>query len=153
MFKLRKQLPNDLLWVLDENKKVLHFETIKDLIVYFIDFRLKKYKDRKKRLVTLKEEQLKENSDLIKFISLVCSGKLKIMNRSKAEIKVDLEKKGLDIKLISTPLSKCTIDEMNELQLKNTELVNELDYLKRTTEKEMYLNDLKELRINIAKDF
>lgn len=153
MFKLRKQLPNDLLWVLDENKKVLHFETIKDLIVYFIDFRLKKYKDRKKRLVALKEEQLKENSDLIKFISLVCSGKLKIMNRSKAEIKVDLEKKGLDIKLISTPLSKCTIDEMNELQLKNTELMNELDYLKRTTEKEMYLNDLKELRTNIAKDF
>lgn len=153
MFKLRKQLPNDLLWVLDENKKVLHFENIKDLIAYFIDFRLKKYKDRKKRLVTLKEEQLKENSDLIKFIGLVCSGKLKIMNRSKAEIKVDLEKKGLDMKLISTPLSKCTIDEINELQLKNAELVNELDYLKRTTEKEMYINDLKELRTNIVKDF
>lgn len=153
MFKLRKQLPNDLLWVLDENKKVLHFENIKDLIAYFIDFRLKKYKDRKKRLVTLKEEQLKENSDLIKFIGLVCSGKLKIMNRSKADIKVDLEKKGLDMKLISTPLSKCTIEEMNELQLKNAELVKELDYLKRTTEKEMYLNDLKELRTNIIKDF
>ncbi len=153
MFKLRKQLPNDLLWVLDENKKVLHFENIKDLIAYFIDFRLKKYKDRKKRLVTLKEEQLKENSDLIKFIGLVCSGKLKIMNRSKADIKVDLEKKGLDMKLISTPLSKCTIEEMNELQLKNAELVKELDYLKRTTEKEMYLNDLKELRTNIVKDF
>lgn len=153
MFKLRKQLPNDLLWVLDENKKVLHFENIKDLIAYFIDFRLKKYKDRKKRLVTLKEEQLNENSDLIKFIGLVCSGKLKIMNRSKADIKVDLEKKGLDMKLISTPLSKCTIEEMNELQLKNAELVKELDYLKRTTEKEMYLNDLKELRTNIVKDF
>lgn len=153
MFKLRKQLPNDLLWVLDENKKVLHFENIKDLIAYFIDFRLKKYKDRKKRLVTLKEEQLKENSDLIKFIGLVCSGKLKIMNRSKADIKVDLEKKGLDMKLISTPLLKCTIEEMNELQLKNAELVKELDYLKRTTEKEMYLNDLKELRTNIVKDF
>ena len=153
MFKLRKQLPNDLLWVLDENKKVLHFENIKDLIAYFIDFRLKKYKDRKKRLVTLKEEQLKENSDLIKFIGLVCSGKIKIMNRSKAEIKVDLEKKGLDMKLISTPLSKCTIEEMNELQLKNVELVKELDYLRRTTEKEMYLNDLKELRTNIVKDF
>lgn len=153
MFKLRKQLPNDLLWVLDENKKVLHFENIKDLIAYFIDFRLKKYKDRKKRLVTLKEEQLNENSDLIKFIGLVCSGKLKIMNRSKADIKVDLEKKGLDMKLISTPLSKCTIEEMNELQLKNAELMKELDYLTRTTEKEMYLNDLKELRTNIVKDF
>ena len=75
------------------------------------------------------------------------------MNRSKADIKVDLEKKGLDMKLISTPLSKCTIEEMNELQLKNAELVKELDYLKRTTEKEMYLNDLKELRTNIVKDF
>lgn len=153
MFKLRKQLPNDLLWVLDENKKVLHFENVKDLIAYFIDFRLKKYKDRKKRLVAIKEQQLKENSDLVKFIGLVCSGKLKILNRSKADIKVDLEKKGLDMKLISTPLSKCTIEEMNELQLKNAELVKELDYLKRTTEKEMYLNDLKELRTNIAKDF
>lgn len=153
MFKLRKQLPNDLLWVLDENKKVLHFENVKDLIAYFIDFRLKKYKDRKKRLVAIKEQQLNENSDLVKFIGLVCSGKLKILNRSKADIKVDLEKKGLDMKLISTPLSKCTIEEMNELQLKNAELMKELDYLTRTTEKEMYLNDLKELRTNIVKDF
>ena len=153
MFKLRKVLTPDLLWVLDENKKVLHFETIKDLIAYFIDFRLTKYKERKSRLVKIKQEQLRENDNLIRFIQLVCKGKLKIINRSKADIKADLDEDGLDIKLISTPLSKCTVEERKELDEKNKVLCEELEYLKKTAEKEMYLNDLKELRSNILKDF
>lgn len=153
MFKLRKQLTNDLLWVLDENKKVLHFETNKDLIVYFIDFRLKKYKERKNRLVKIKEAQLKDNDDLIKFISLVCSGKLKFLNRSKADIKKDMDKHSLDMSLLSTAMSKCTMEEKQELERKNAELKKELQYLKSVTEKEMYLNDLKELRTSIIKDF
>ena len=152
-FKLHKVLPPDLLWVLDENKKVRHFENIKELIAYFIDFRLKKYTERKSRLVKIKEEQLRENDNLIRFIQLVCKGKLKIINRPKADIKADLDEECLDIKLISTPMSRCTNEEKKELLEKNKELQKELEYIKNTTEKDMYINDLNELRNELSPDF
>ena len=89
MFKLIKQVPDDLLWVLDENHKLKHFATVDDLVQYFVNWRLKIYVERKKRLVKILEERYKINSELVRFIELVCSGKLVIRNRSKVDIKVE----------------------------------------------------------------
>jgi DNA topoisomerase-2 len=152
-FKLAKVLPADLLWVLDENKKVLHFENIKDLIAYFIDFRLARYKERKSRLVKIMEEKYKENSDLVKFINLICGGKLKINGRKKDDISVDMKKHDLDMKLLSTPMSKCTVEERDELLKKNQEIKEELEYIKKTSETQMYINDLDALRGELSGDF
>lgn len=152
-FKLRRVLPNDCLWVLDENKKVRHFNTNKELIEYFVNFRLSKYTDRKTRLVKILEDKFKSNSELVKFIELVCNGKLKIRNRSKVDIKVDMDKHSLSMHLLSTPMSKVTIEERDELLKQNEEIKKELEYIKKTTEKQMYLNDLNELRKELEKDF
>ena len=84
---------------------------------------------------------------------MLCTGKIRFLNRPKADIKKDLDKYGLDMNLFSTPMSKCTMEEKNELERKNIELRNELQYLKSMTEKEMYLDDLKNLRSDIQKDF
>ena len=151
--KLRKVLPNDDLWVLDENKKVRHFNHIKELIDYFVNFRLTKYTDRKKRLVKILEERLKKNDELVKFIELVCKGKLKIRNRAKKDIKVDMDSYKLPIELISTPMSKVTIEERDELLKQNEAIRKELEYVKKTTEKQMYINDLDKLKSEIEKDF
>ena len=70
-FKLIKRVPNDSLWVLDENGKVKYFERPNNLIEYFVQFRLNKYNDRKSRLVEVLTKKLKDNSDLCKFIKLV----------------------------------------------------------------------------------
>jgi DNA topoisomerase-2 len=151
--KLRKVVPDDLLWVIDENKKVKHFSTPYELIEYFVNFRLLKYNDRKKRLVKILEERLKKNDDLVKFIELVCKGKLKIRNRSKKEIKVDMDSYKLPMELISTPMSKVTIEERDELLKQNEAMRKELEYIKKTTEKQMYINDLNDLRKDLEKDF
>lgn len=151
--KLRKVLPDDCLWVLDENKKVRHFTHIKGLIEYFVNFRLTKYADRKKRLVKILEERLKKNDELVKFIELVCKGKLKIRNRSKADIKTDMDSYKLPMELISTPMSKVTIEERDELLKQNEAIRKELNYIKTTTEKQMYINDLDSLRKELEKDF
>lgn len=152
IFKLIKELPDDLLWVLDENHKLKFFNTKIELIEYFINWRIKIYSDRKKRLVKILEERYKENSVLVKFIELVCKGKLKIRNRSKADIKIDMDKEKLPINLISTAMSKCTIEERDELLKQNEEIKKELDYIKNTTEKQMYINDLKTLRKTLEKE-
>ena len=152
-FKLRKAVPSDLLWVIDENKKLRHFNSPHDLIEYFVEFRLTKYTDRKKHLVKILSEKIKRNDDLVKFIELVCKGKLKIRNRSKADIKVDMDNYKLPMELIATPMSRCTIEERDELLKQNEALHKELEYIKKTTEKQMYLNDLNALRKDLEKDF
>ncbi len=152
IFKLIKAIPDDLLWVLDENRKLKYFENKYAIIEYFVSWRLTKYKERKKRTVKVFEEKYKENSELVRFIELVCSGKLQIRNRSKKDIKTDLDKEKLPMTLISTPMSKCTIEERDELLRENEEIKRQLEYIKNTTEAQMYINDLTELRKELVKE-
>lgn len=152
-FKLIKQLPEDLLWLLDENHKLKYFQNKNEVVEYFVNYRLGIYTERKKKLVKILEERIKKNDELVKFIELVCKGKLKIRNRAKAEIKVDMDSYKLPMELISTPMSKVTIEERDELLKQNQEMKAELEYIRNTTEKQMYLNDLNNLRKEIEKDF
>jgi len=152
-FKLIKQLPDDLLWLLDENHKLKNFQNKNEVIEYFTLYRLSIYTERKKKLVKILEERIKKNDELVKFIELVCKGKLKIRNRAKADIKVDMDGYKLPMELISTPMSKVTIEERDELLKQNKEMKKELEYIRNTTEKQMYLNDLNNLRKEIEKDF
>lgn len=152
-FKLRTAVPEDLLYVLDENKKIIHFHSPQELIEYFVEFRLNKYNDRKDRLVKILEEKYLKNSELVKFIELVCKGKLKIRNRSKEDIKTDMNNYNLPIELIRTPMSKVTIEERDELLAENESIKSELDYIKNTPIEQMYLNDLNELKKEFEKDF
>ena len=152
-FKLIKQLPEDLLWLLDENHKLKNFQSKNDVIEYFVNYRMTIYTERKKKLVKILEQRYKENSDLVKFIELVCKGKLKIRNRSKADIKVDMDEYKLPMPLITTPMSKCTIEERDELLRQNEEIKKELEYIRNTSEKQMYINDLNDLRKELEKDF
>lgn len=153
LFKLRKVVPDDLLWVLDENSKIRHFQTPQQLIEYFVKFRLNIYNDRKSRLVKILEDRYDKNSLLVKFIELVCKGKLKIRNRSKADIKIDMDGYKLPMYLLSTPMSKVTIEERDELLKENEAIKKELEYIRKTTIQKMYLNDLTELRKKYDKIF
>ena len=153
IFKLIKEIPEDLLWLLDEHHKLKYFESKKDVIEYFVNWRLQIYTERKKKLVKILEERIKKNDELVKFIELVCKGKLKIRNRAKAEIKVDMDGYKLPMELITTPMSKCTIEERDELLKQNEAMKKELEYIKNTTEKQMYLNDLNDLRKELEKEF
>ena len=152
-FKLIKQLPDDLLWLLDEKHKLKNFANKNEVIEYFTNYRLTIYTERKKKLVKILEERIKKNDELVKFIELVCKGKLKIRNRAKADIKVDMDSYKLPMELIGTPMSKCTIEERDELLAQNEAMKKELEYIRNTTEKQMYLNDLNNLKKEIEKDF
>lgn len=152
-FKLIRKIPNDQLWVIDENKKVRHFERPVDLIEYFVNFRLKKYNERKTLLINVLEKKLNENSNLCKFIKLVIEGKIKINNRPKAEIKEDLRKYELPDSMLSVPISKLTKEEYEALLKENEDIRQEIAYIKNTTIQEMYLKDLSDLRKRLLPDF
>ena len=153
MFKMKRVVPDDMLWVLDENNKVKHFDCVNDLVEYFVNWRLTIYGERKSRLVKVLNERLDKNNDLVKFIELVCKGTLKIRNRSKKDIEQDMKSYKLPVELISTAMSKCTKEERDELLKQNKALREQLKYIEATTTTQMYLNDLKELRKQLDKDF
>lgn len=154
MFKLIKKVPQDLLWLLDENNKLKYFYTRYEVVKYFVNWRKSIYTERKKKLVKILEDRYDENSKLVKFIELVCKGKLKIRNRSKVDITTDMKEFGLPYSLVpTTPMSKVTIEERDALLAENEKIKKELDYIKSTPEIEMYKNDLKKLRKEIEDDF
>ena len=152
-FKLIKKVPDDQLWVIDENKKVKHFQSTNDLIKYFVDFRLKKYNDRKSLLIDILTKKYNDNSNLCKFIKLIIEGKLKVNNRPKVEIKADLKTYELPETLLAVPISKLTKEEYEELLKENEDIKNEIAYIKNTTIEEMYLKDLADLKKKLANDF
>jgi hypothetical protein len=59
----------------------------------------------------------------------------------------------LPMELISTTMSKVTIKKIYELIKQNEAMKKELEYIKNTTQKQMYLNDFNNLRKEIEKDF
>ena len=130
-----------------------YFQNKKEVIEYFVNYRIGIYTERKKKMVKILEERIKKNDELVQFIELVCKGKLVIRNRSKKDIKVDMDGYKLPIDLIGTPMSKVTIEERDELLKQNEEMKKELEYIKKTTEKQMYINDLTNLRKELEKDF
>lgn len=150
---LQSLVPDDLLYVLDENKKVKHFANKEELLQYFVKIRLNKYNDRKNLLVKVKEQQLKENKELCEFIELVTSGKLVINNRKITDIKEDLKNYNLPTSLLSVQISKLTKEEKEEIVEKSKKIEEELNYIKNTTIEQMYIDDLKNLKKELANDF
>jgi DNA gyrase/topoisomerase IV subunit A len=152
-FKLIKKVPDNQLYVLDENNKVRYFESPVELIKYFTEFRLSVYEDRKTRLLKVLNERLTSNSDMCRFIELIIKGKLKINNRPKNDIKADMKEHKLPEHLIGTPISKLTKEEYEALLKENEDIKREIEYITKTTIEEMYLNDLKNLRKEFVTEF
>ena len=146
-------IPDDLLYVIDENGKVKHFNNKEELIIYFVNLRLEKYNDRKKKLVSVMEQKFKDNNDICRFIELVNDKKIIITNRKTKDIKQNLKLYDLPDSVLSIQISKLTDEEKKELLKKNKEIEKELDYIKNTNIKDMYIKDLKTLKKDLENDF
>lgn len=150
---LKANVPSDILTVLDEHQKVKIFSNVNELIEYFVKFRLNKYVERKNRMVSLMKKKIEDNKNIIKFIQLVNDNTIIITKRKKEDIKKDLDKHQLPYSVLQVPISKLTLEEMNELCKKNESMLDELHYIESTTIERMYINDLIELHHELENDF
>ena len=132
--------------------KIVKFDSVMDIIDIFYDKRLADYGTRKEfHLQKLADEQEKL-ANMVKFIKLVISDKLKVNNRKKEDIIKDMESNKL-MKIDDTysyllnmsiySLTKEKVDELNA-QLKKKE--DEYKVLKKTSESQLWLSDLEELK-------
>lgn len=151
--KLKSLISKDNLTVLDENRKIKYFETPEDLLTYFVNFRINIYEKRKTYLIETLTTKLIQNDYLIKFIDLVISGKLKVLKRSKDDVKKDLDKFELPHSVLQLAISKLTKEERDEIVRKSQEIKSEIKYIKQTPIKDMYIYDLINLHNKLETEF
>jgi DNA topoisomerase-2 len=142
---------------LDENGKLIIFKSTTELINYFVKFRLSFYDKRKAKLIEILLEQHKTMSNRAKFIKMIIDGKLKVSNRPKADIIDDMEKAKFEKKedtfdyLLNMSIYSMTKERYEELLKQIGENETELTRIESILPKDMYRDDLKELRKKLAK--
>lgn len=142
-FKLYAKIPKLNLNCIDEdNERILFFETPNELIDTFVKKRLKYYTKRKTHTIELLEKRNQLLDERILFIQLVVDGKLTINNRPISEIKKDLASYNITTEVLKLPIARLTKDEIEKARKERKENQRELDYIRKTPEQEMYINDL-----------
>ena len=153
MLLLTQVVPQNILNVINEKNKLVYFNDEYELLKYFTSWRLTIYEQRKTKLIHVMEQRLQKNTEICEFIALVNSGKIKIQNRKKSDIKADLKQHNLSDDVLSIEISKLTDEEKAALLKKNEEIKRELEYICNTDIKDMFINDLKDIRKKIKDDF
>lgn len=147
----------EIITTLDEKGKLKIFERAEDIVPYFCDFRLKWYTKRKAlRMETLGKE-IDTLSEKARFVKAIVERKLAVGNVPKREIVSALETMGFKKMqnsyeyLLSMPILSLTREKYDELTAARNKKESELEKLSASTEKEMYLADLKSLRSYLLK--
>jgi DNA topoisomerase II len=142
-FKLFSKITQDTLNFIDEDgKTILFFKNVFEIIDVFIKKRLTFYQKRKTRTINILKEDILDLENKIKFISLINTGELIISNRKIDDIKSDLKKLNIPDYVLKLNISKLTEDEIIELTSEKNELEKYLNYIEKTSIKEMYIIDL-----------
>lgn len=139
---------------LDEDGKLKIFESTADIIKYFVDFRLEYYHKRKKYMLDKMNKELKVLSNRGRFIKAILDEKLKINNVTKSKIVDQIEKMNLDKidesydYLLRMPIYSLTKELFEKLKTDFTSKKEEIKKLESTDPKDMYIEDLNELKKN-----
>lgn len=137
---------------LDEYGKLKIFESVDDIIQYFVDFRLKYYKVRKDHQLDKMQHELKVLGNRGKFIKAILDGKIVVNNKSKDEIVSQIESIAIEMidgsydYLLRMPIYSLTKEMFEKLKEDFSNKKDEIEKLKLVDPKDMYLEDLSELK-------
>jgi len=154
LFKLLKleESSTEIYSTLDEYGKLKIFESTSDIIQYFVDFRLIYYHKRKEFMLDKLNNDLKVLSNRGRFIKAILDEKIKINNVAKQQIVEQIEKMGLEKiedsfdYLLRMPIYSLTKELFEKLKEDFKLKKEDIEKLKSTDPKDMYLLDLSELK-------
>ena len=144
---------------LDEHGKLKVFDSVSDMVTYFVEIRLSFYEKRKARLLVDLEHEVRFLSNRARFIKSIIDKQLVVNGVKKADIvrsltdmKFDSEDGSFDY-LLSMPIQTLTQEKYDELCKRVDARVKELDKVKKTSHDKMYRDDLSALRSQVVKEF
>ena len=154
LIKLLKleEASTEIFSTLDEFGKLKIFENSSDIIEYFVNFRLTYYHKRKAFMLNKMQHELKILSNRGRFIKAILDEKLKVNGVSKSVIIEGIEEMGLEKidesydYLLRMPIYSLTKELFEKLKEDFTEKKMEIKKLEETDPKDMYLDDLNELK-------
>ena len=137
---------------LDETGKLKIFERVEDIISYFVNFRLGYYQKRKDFMLNKMQHDLRVLGNRGKFIKLILEGKIVVNNKLKEEIIKQIETFSIDKidgdydYLLRMPIYSLTKEMFEKLKEDFKIKKEEIEKLKGVQPKDMYLDDLSELK-------
>lgn len=150
-----EETTTEIFSTLDENGKLMIFENIADIITYFVNYRLSFYDKRKDLLIKKIEKELLVLSNKLKFIKAIIDGDLVINNVSKMVLTDKMTKMSFDKidntydYLLKMPIYSLTKELYNKLKEDKDECIVKLNEIKNKMPKDMYIEDLNELKKNL----
>jgi DNA topoisomerase-2 len=154
LFKLLKleESSTEIYSTLDEAGKLKIFESTSDIIQYFVDFRMTYYYKRKDFILDKLNNDLKVLSNRGRFIKSILDEKIKVNNVDKQQIISQIESLGLEKiedsydYLLRMPIYSLTKELFEKLKEDFKLKKEEIEKLKLTNPKDMYLIDLSDLK-------
>jgi len=144
--KLR-QILNENITVLDENRQIKVFKDVYDLFNYFIEFRKTVYTERKKYMTAKIKNDILFTQAKIKFIKIMCSINFKKMSKKDIENFILSKKCNPEYlkRLMDIKVHKLNRDEIKKCLNDIEEMKVEYKWYKKITINELYEIDLKEI--------
>jgi DNA topoisomerase-2 len=138
----------------DENEKLCHFESVSDVIKHYMKVRLDIYVKRK----AFQIEQLKRETDLLKnkarFITELLNNTIDMRGKKKEQVSEMLSGAGYKKMddddgykyLVKMPMDMVAVENVEQLNTEKDKKIAELDLLEKTSEKQIWLSELTELK-------
>ena len=139
--KLSTTITENLTCWLDTGK-LRKFTDVRDMIDYFIEFRLSKYHERIIKLIEVAEDNINTFSERIRFINFYLDNVDKFKNSNKKELDIILESESFNSSMLELKMYNLTLDKITELNDALSKLVKHKQRLMKTTDKELYLKEL-----------
>lgn len=137
---------NFTLW--NPEGRLQQYESAEAVIEAFVPWRLARYEDRRLRLIEITAEQIRLQSEIVRFIRFYLANVKTFKDTPKKElVELLLSKEFVDYdRLLSMPIWSLTKDRIAEIEKKLADLKTYLATLKSDTADEMYRRELKEFK-------
>lgn len=132
---------------IDENENLKIFKSPKEIIDYFVDFRVKIIEKRRLKRIQEYTDLIAFNMDKIKFIKAAMEYDFKNKKKDKiwSDFVKDFSAENLE-KFLKMTISSINKDTVEELKEKIKGFLEQKKYFEKTTKEELYIKDLNELK-------
>ena len=143
----------------DENEKLVKFDTVEDLCTHYMKIRFDFYVKRKAYQLVSLEQAAKVLSNKARFIGELLDSSLDLRKKKTSVVSALLKERLYDVidgdedykYLVRLPMDSVTEENVLKINQERDKKLSELDTLKKTTETQLWLNELETLHTEYNK--
>jgi len=153
--KLTTSITTTNMHLINAKNQLRKYKNVYEIIEEYAEFRLELYTTRKQYLLKELDIKLLEISHKVKYIHAVLKGTLDLRNKKQDEITKMLEamelvqRDGSYHYLIKMPMDSVSDENVKKLEGELAQLTKDKELIVSTTERQMWLNELEELKKNL----